>query len=390
MSVTMIQKLLLVLLLLCVSYNFSYSQVNFFDADDTEYNLSYYEKEFGSKIENIIWELEGGFYDPTDCNAGAIIVFANRPQYWIALHVKLDDFVNRVEIEDLESMEDDEAKERIKEERFSNWKEKFYSMSLLRSREIIDSTLKQGPIVIIDSNQIPDFYADDEGVIIGVKTKFRTRQFNEIVWYDTRMKAGCQRSEGYGIRFPYKDESGMMDSIVIESIVQLQHPKCDSNKVNAIWWKNDLDMNFYASYSTHFEYLISQFISVSDYIGNGNVFFAKCNDGNTLAWYMFSAEFPEGEYIDIPNDSKIFPRIVGGDSNLDGFENYVMVQNKKVLGSYFTDTKVFFPFPKDYKLFSNNEYESVIVKKGKKKYSYDVLMEDQDHPYGRFEAVTGR
>jgi hypothetical protein len=386
----MIHKPLLVLLFLCIPNTLSYSQVNFLDADDTEYNLSYYEKEFGGKIEKVIWELEGGFYDPTNCNAGAIVVFASRPQNWIALHVKLDGFVDWVEIDDLESMDDYEARDRIKEERFATWKEKFYSMSLIKSREIIDSTLKQEVIVIIDSNHIPDFYADDEGMIIGVKTKFRTRQFNESVWYDTRMTAGCQRSKGFGIRFPYKDESGMMDSIVIESIVHQQHPKCDSQKVNAIWWKNDLDMNFYASYSTHFEYLINQFISVSDYVGNGNVFFARCNDGNSLAWYMFSPEFPEGEYVDIPNDSKIEPRIVGGDSYLDGFDDYVIVLNKKVLGAYFTTSKVFFPFPKDYKLISNNEYESVIVKKGKKKYYYEVQSDDQAQPYGRFEAIIGR
>jgi hypothetical protein len=105
---------------------------------------------------------------------------------------------------------------------------------------------------------------------------------------------------------------------------------------------------------------------------------------------MFSPEFPEGEYVDIPNDSKIEPRIVGGDSYLDGFDDYVIVLNKKVLGAYFTTSKVFFPFPKDYKLISNNEYESVIVKKGKKKYYYEVQSDDQAQPYGRFEAIIGR
>ncbi len=174
----MIHKPLLVLLFLCIPNTLSYSQVNFLDADDTEYNLSYYEKEFGGKIEKVIWELEGGFYDPTNCNAGAIVVFASSPQNWIALHVKLDGFVDWVEIDDLESMDDYEARDRIKEERFATWREKFYSMSLIKSREIIDSTLKQEVIVIIDSNHIPDFYADDEGMIIGVKTKFRTRQFH--------------------------------------------------------------------------------------------------------------------------------------------------------------------------------------------------------------------
>lgn len=104
---------------------------------------------------------------------------------------------------------------------------------------------------------------------------------------------------------------------------------------------------------------------------------------------MFSAEFPEGEHIDIPNDSKIFPRIVGGDSYLDGFENYVIVQNKKVLGSYFTDTKVFFPFPKDYKLVSNNEYESVIVKKGKKNILMMFLWRTKTTPMEDLRLLLG-
>jgi len=377
-------------LCLLLAYTVSYSQVNFFDADDTEYNLSYYEKEFEGKIKKIMWELDGGFYDPTNCNAAALIVFDSKPQYWIALHVNLDQFVDRVVVDDLETMEDYEARDRLKEERFSKWREQFYSMPISKSREIIDNTLKQETLLIIDSISIPEFFSGDEGEIIGVKTKHRTRQFNERVWYDTRMKVGCQRSEGYGLRFPYRDDLGMLDTLTINSIIHLQHPKCDTGNVNAIWWKNDQDINFYASHSTHFEYLIGQFISVSDYVGNGNVFFAKCNDGNTLAWYMFSAEFPEGEFLDLPNDSNILPRIVGGDSDFDDFENYVIVQNKKILGAYFSEKKIFFPFPKEYKLISNNEYESVIVKKGKKKYYYDIQYDDERHPFGKFESTTSR
>ena len=37
-----------------------FSQVNFFDTDDTEYSLSYYEHEFGGNVEKVFWEIETG------------------------------------------------------------------------------------------------------------------------------------------------------------------------------------------------------------------------------------------------------------------------------------------------------------------------------------------
>ena len=229
-------------------------------------------------------------------------------------------------------------------------------------------------------------YTGDEGEIIGVRVNNTTREFDEHVWYDVRMKVGRQRSKGYGLKFPKDNGIGMLDSITIQSITHIQHPKCDSNVVNGLWWINTEEQNYYSSYSVHFEYLISQYLGVFDFVGCGDVFFAKCNDGNSIGWYKFSAEHPEGEYLDIPVSSKLMNRIVGGDSDFDDFESYVIIENPKALSAYFFDKNEYFSFPKGYTLLSNNEYESVIVKKGKKK-SYFNYDPSNGNDVGSIEAV---
>ena len=94
------------------------------------------------------------------------------------------------------------------------------------------------------------------------------------------------------------------------------------------------------------------------------------NKKTAIGWYKFSAEHPEGEYLDIPVSSKLMNRIVGGDSDFDDFESYIIIENPKALSAYFFDKNEYFSFPKGYTLLSNNEYESVIVKKGKKKFYF--------------------
>ena len=364
-----------------------FSQVNFFDKDDTEFSLSYYEKEFGGNVEKVLWEFESGMIGPEYCNAGAIIVFNTYPKKWIALYVNLDRVNDRIDLSDVESIEDGDEKYRIQEERFTQWKESIYSMPLTKTRSIVDSILIKGNgNIVIDSIDIPEMYTGDEGEIIGVIVNNTTREFDEHVWYDVRMKVGRQRSKGYGLKFPKDNGIGMLDSITIQSITHIQHPKCDSNVVNGLWWINTEEQNYYSSYSVHFEYLISQYLGVFDFVGCGDVFFAKCNDGNSIGWYKFSAEHPEGEYLDIPVSSKLMNRIVGGDSYFDDFESYVIIENPKALSAYFFDKNEYFSFPKGYTLLSNNEYESVIVKKGKKK-SYFNYDPSNGNDVGSIEAV---
>jgi len=364
-----------------------FSQVNFFDTDDTEYSLSYYEHEFGGNVEKVFWEIETGMIGPEYCNAGAVIVFNTYPKKWIALYVNLDGVIDRIDVSDIESIEDGDERFRIQEERFSQWKENITSMPLTKARSIIDSILvKNSANLLIDSIDIPEMYTGDEGEFIGVKVNDRTREFDEHVWYDMRMKVGCQRSQGFGLKIPNGNINGMVNTISIQSITHIQHPQCNPNVVNGIWWITTEDQNYYSNYSNNFEYLISQYISVTDYVGCGEVFFAKCNDGNSIGWYKFSAEHPEGEYLDIPVSSKLMNRIVGGDSDFDDFESYVIIEHPKQLSAYFFDKNEYFSFPKGYTLFSNNEYESVIVKKGKKKFYFNYDPSN-GNDVGSIEAV---
>jgi len=377
--------ILICLDMLTCSYMFS--QVNFFDTDDTEYSLSYYEHEFGGNVEKVFWEIETGMIGPEYCNAGAVIVFNTYPKKWIALYVNLDGVIDRIDVSDIESIEDGDERFRIQEERFSQWKENITSMPLTKARSIIDSILvKNSANLLIDSIDIPEMYTGDEGEFIGVKVNYRTREFDEHVWYDMRMKVGCKRSQGFGLKIPNGNINGMVDTISIQSITHIQHPKCNPNVVNGIWWITTEDQNYYSNYSNNFEYLISQYISVTDYVGCGEVFFAKCNDGNSIGWYKFSAEHPEGEYLDIPVSSKLMNRIVGGDSDFDDFESYIIIENPKALSAYFFDKNEFFSFPKGYTLLSNNEYESVIVKKGKKKFYFNYDPSN-GNDVGSIEAV---
>ena len=367
----------------------TFSQVNFFDSDDTDYTLSYYETIFGSKIEKIEWEFEGGMIDPQSCNASVIVLFASKQKHWLSMYVRLDDYDNRVDFSDLENIEDEDKKYRLREARFSDWKKEVSSMSIGSARSIIDSILTKGVTnIIIDSVEIPDFYFGDEGELIGVKKGNQTRTFSEKYWYDTRMKVGCNRSEGHGIKYPNRITHGMMDSMIIDSIIKLQHPQCNVGNTNAIWWYDGDGLTHYASFATHFEFIITHFEKVSDYVGCGDVFFAKCYDGNTLAWYLFSSETPQGEFIDIPPDRTIEPTIVYGDSGYDGFGEYVIAYNKKMTGAYFLDKRVFYSFPKGYTLYSNKEYEGTIVKKGKKKLHYYYGSYYEEYQNGTFQPLT--
>jgi hypothetical protein len=269
-------------------------------------------------------------------------------------------------------MENEDYKSRLKDERFAKWKENIISIPLKEAVKIIDKELvSSNHNYIVDSMVIPEFYHGDEGEMIGVKKEIFTREYDEQYWSDMRMKVGCQRSEGFGIKFPKNEHHGMLDTLVIQSVIHVQNPRCNSQYVNAIWWESDNESKYYASSSTYFEYIISHFESVKDYVGCGNVFFAKCKDGNTIGWYKFSADIPEGEYLDISPLSKVMNRIVGGDSDYDGFESYALIENKNTLSAYFFNKNEFFHFPKGYNLLSNNEYEAVIVKKGKKKYYFN-------------------
>lgn len=381
---------LFLLLIFCsswITYSSLFSQVNLFDKDDTEFSLSYYEKEFGGNVEKVLWEIETGLIGYEYCNAGAIIVFNTYPKKWIALHVNVDGVIDRIDLSDIESIEDGDERYRIQEERFTQWKESIYSMPLTKARSIVDSILIKGNgNIVIDSMVIPEMYTGDEGEIIGVRVNNSTREFDEHVWYDVRMQVGCKRSKGYGLKFPKDNKNGMLDAISIQSTTHIQHPKCDSNVVNGIWWINTEDQNYYSSYSINFEYLISQYLGVFDFVGCGDVFFAKCNDGNSIGWYTFSADHPEGEYLDIPVSSKLMNRIVGGDSDFDDFESYVIIENPKALSAYFFDKNEYFSFPKGYTLLSNNEYESVKVKKGKKKFYFNYDPSNGKN-VGSIEAV---
>ena len=385
----MLYHILIVILSILALSTEAFSQVNFFDADDTEYSLSYYETLYGSKVEKIIWEFEGGMIDPQSCNASVVVLFKSKQRHWLSMYVRLDENDDRVDFSDIENMEDEDEKNRLREERFSDWKKKISSMSIASARSIIDSVLKKDESnIIIDSVDIPEFYFGDEGELIGVKKGNKTRTFNEKYWYDTRMKVGCYRSEGHGIKYPENNSHGMMDSIVIDSIIKLQHPQCNTANTNAIWWYNEDGLTQYAGFATHFEYIITHFERVSDYVGCGDVFFAKCYDGNSFSWYLFSAENPQGEYLDIPADRTIEPVIVYGDSGYDEFGEYVIAYNKKMIGAYFLGKKVFYPFPKGYTLYSNKEYEGTIVKKGKKKLHYYYGSYYEEYQNGTFQPFT--
>jgi hypothetical protein len=365
------------------------SQVNYLDSDDKEFTLYYYEQLFGSTVDKVIWEFEGGLIDPQSCNASIIVVFASKQKHWLSMYVNLDKYVSRVDFSDLENDEGGEDLYRMKEERFDAWKKKISSMQISNTRNIIDSTLhNQETYVIIDSNDIPEFYSGDEGELIGVRRGTTTRRFNEQYWYDTRLKVGCGRSEWHAVKYPNRHSNGMMDSLEIQSIIHIQHPKCDTNNVNGIWWDRGNESKYYASSSTYFEYIISHVESVKDYVGCGNVFFAKCFDGNTLAWYVFSSEKPQGEYLDIPSDFIIEPIIKNGDSDYDDFGNYVIAYNTKSVSAYFLDKEFIYLFPKGYTFHSNKEYEGTIVKKGKKKFHYYYGSSYEEDIYGTFEPYT--
>ncbi|MEN9828334.1 MAG: hypothetical protein RJA11_950 [Bacteroidota bacterium] len=383
-------KLLLTLWLIISSSTEVLSQVNFFDSNDITYNISYYEELFGAKVHRIIWDFEAGMISPEYANAAVIVVFNSQKQHWISLRVNIDSHIKRVDFTDLEEMDNEDYKSRLKDERFAKWKENIISIPLKEAVKIIDKELvSSNHNYIVDSMVIPEFYHGDEGEMIGVKKGMFTREYEEQYWSDIRMKVGCQRSEGFGIKFPKNEHHGMLDTLVIQSVIHVQNPRCNSQYVNAIWWESDNESKYYASSSTYFEYIISHFESVKDYVGCGNVFFAKCKDGNTIGWYKFSADIPEGEYLDISPLSKVMNRIVGGDSDYDGFESYALIENKNTLSAYFFNKNEFFHFPKGYNLLSNNEYEAVIVKKGKKKYYYNY-DDSYDNGNGTIELLDSR
>jgi hypothetical protein len=363
--------------------------VNFFDSDDITYNISYYEELFGAKVHRIIWDFEAGMISPEYSNAAVIVVFNSKKQHWISLRVNIDSHIKRVDFTDLEEMENEDYKSRLKDERFAKWKENIISIPLKEAVKIIDKELvSSNHNYIVDSMVIPEFYHGDEGEMIGVKKEIFTREYDERYWSDMRMKVGCQRSEGFGIKFPKNEHHGMLDTLVIQSVIHVQNPRCNSQYVNAIWWESDNESKYYASSSTYFEYIISHFESVKDYVGCGNVFFAKCFDGNTLAWYVFSSEKPQGEYLDIPSDFIIEPIIKNGDSDYDDFGNYVIAYNTKSVSAYFLDKEFIYLFPKGYTFHSNKEYEGTIVKKGKKKFHYYYGSSYEEDIYGTFEPYT--
>jgi hypothetical protein len=366
------------------------SQVNYLNSDDKEYTLYYYEQLFGAKVQKVIWGFEEGMISPEYANAAVIVVFNSQKQHWISLRITIDDHIKRVDFSDLENMENDEDKYRLKDERYAQWKNSIISIPLKESVKIIDKELvSSNHNYIVDSMVIPEFYHGDEGEMIGVKKEQLTREYDEQYWSDMRMKVGCQRSEGFGIKFPRNEHRGMLDTLIIHSVIHTQNPKCNSQYVNAIWWESDNESNYYASSSTHFEYIIDNFESVNDYVGCGNVFFAKCSDGNTLGWYTFSAEKPEGEYLDIHPQSKVMNRIVGGDSDFDDFESYVLIEHKKSLSAYHFNKNEYYHFPKGFTLVSNNEYEAVILQKGKKKFYYNY-DDSYDNGNGTIELLNTR